>query len=343
MQRSRSRTLAWVLATAFVAYPLPVLAVHEQRLPPSPVPASAAPAESDPAALDTIELARRQGALGDMAGAIETLQPFVATHPDELEAARLLGDLYARSGNRQAAEAAYRAILARHPHDKDTHNRLGGIYAAQDRIADALAEFTASLPSAAGYAGIVAEHRRLGDLPAYERQLSAEAAMRPGDLAVQSLYGNVLRLEHKDDLALAPLMKAVRLREDCMTDNDLANVYLDQGDTQRALPLLAACLTWDPHDYAGLVNSGEAHVQLRDFDVARTYFDAAAHEVPVAPRPSSTSAISKTSTATGRRRSRSTSARSAPTRTRVKHTSTSATTTPSTRTSSWPKRRSSRA
>ena len=279
MHRTLSRTVALALAVVLGAVPLPSLAVGEQRLPPSPAPSGAATSAPD-TALTTIELARRQGSTGDVAGAIATLQPFVAAYPGELEAARLLGDLYARSGDRAAAEATYRAILVHHPGDKDTHNRLGGIYAAQDRIGDALAEFQASLPSAAGYAGIVAEHRRLGDLAGYERQLSAEAAMRPGDLAVQSLYGNVLRLERKYDLAVIPLTRALHLREDCMTESDLANLYLDQSDTRRALPLLTTCLTWDPNDYAGLVNTGEAYVQLASYDVARPFFERAAHNVP---------------------------------------------------------------
>src|SRR3981081_3161636 len=97
----------------------------------------------DPAVLDA---ARAKVAAGDTKGAIDGLAPYVASHPQDAAAGRLLGDLYFRVPDYAKAEKVWKAILAIDPTDRETHSRMGSLYAVQDRINDAMAEFQLSLP-----------------------------------------------------------------------------------------------------------------------------------------------------------------------------------------------------
>ena len=107
-------------------------------------------------------------AAGDLDGAARALAVYVAAHPEIVEPARYLGDLYYRQADFASAERIYLQVLRYHPDERATHDRLGGIYAAQDRIQDAVNEFTKSLPNPAGYGHLVDLHRRLGDLASFD-------------------------------------------------------------------------------------------------------------------------------------------------------------------------------
>ena len=96
-----------------------------------------------------------QGRRGRHPGRDRRFGPYVADHRSDVPAARLLGDLYFRVPDYARAEKVWKGIIAAQPGDKETHNRLGSLYAVQDRIDDAIAEFQKSLPSRAGYEGLV--------------------------------------------------------------------------------------------------------------------------------------------------------------------------------------------
>jgi tetratricopeptide (TPR) repeat protein len=232
--------------------------------------AVAAPAAADTAKADTvktdaasaIDSARRRVAGGDLSGAIEELAVYVAAHPKQLEPARYLGDLYYRASNVSAAESTYRAILKFAPDDRETHDRLGGIYAAQDRSDDAIAQFQASLPFASAYGHLVDVHRRIGDLPQFERSYREAADSAPFDAGAQYALGAVLRAEHRPSDAVQYLVRALNLSpRSCQTLSELGNAYLDLHEGDRAIGVLQRCLSMEPDDYPALVNLSSAYLE----------------------------------------------------------------------------------
>ncbi len=239
--------------------------------------AAAGPVEP-PSVVDT---ARARAYGGDTLGAIAELAPYVESHPDSVVAARLLGDLYFRVPNLRAAERVYRSILRTHDDDRETHNRLGGLYAAQDRVTDAIAEFTRSLPLREGFVGLVELHRRKGDFRAFERELADLADGNRFDAAAQANYANVLRITRRFAEARAYFAREYALHpHDCGAVNDLANADIDVGDIPAAITLLKGCLARVPDYYPALVNLGEAQIELGKYDDARVYLDRAVQANP---------------------------------------------------------------
>jgi tetratricopeptide (TPR) repeat protein len=106
-----------------------------------PVP----PADDAIPAID-VSHARDMATNGDAKGAIRALEPYVASHPRDLDAGRYLGDLFIVASDPTRAERAYLAILTVAPSDRQTHARLGDLYASQDRLAEAIAQYQRTLP-----------------------------------------------------------------------------------------------------------------------------------------------------------------------------------------------------
>ena len=109
------------VAAALVAVPLGPAFAGETTI------VTGAPAANDPAILDA---ARAKVAGGDTKGAIAGLAPYVADHPRDAAAGRLLGDLYFRVPDFAKAERVWKALLAIDSNDRETHSRLGALYAA---------------------------------------------------------------------------------------------------------------------------------------------------------------------------------------------------------------------
>ncbi len=230
-------------------------------------------AATDPVVLDT---ARARVANGDVTGAIAGLAPYVAQHPDDLAAGRLLGDLYFRIPEYKKAEAVWKVIVVAHPDDRETHNRLGSLYAVEDRIDDAIAEFQKSLPSREGYAGLVAAHERAGDLAQYVARIEATAQADPLDLRAWATAGQVRRLRHEYDRALEAFQHVVTLQpRSCDARVDIANALVDLGRIEPAITHLQACLQVDNNYYPAVVNMGEAYLEKNDPGRARPFLDRA--------------------------------------------------------------------
>src|SRR5665213_372949 len=163
--------------------------------------------ESDPAG--AMKTARERVAAGDLPGAIKGLATYAAAHPTELEPARLLGDLYYRSGDLGKAEDTYRGILALYPKDRETHNRLGTVLATENRIDDAISEFNASLPGTDSVGDLVALHAKKGDLPAYRAKLELLAETYPTFAAAQSELGQAYAALHRPSEAARQFRRAL--------------------------------------------------------------------------------------------------------------------------------------
>jgi spermidine synthase len=93
---------------------------------------------------------------GETQQAIEEVRRVVAAHPDHARAQNLLGAACATLGQRECAEAAFRASIGANPHDASTYVNLGTLYlqtgnpAAADVFAEALAIDPASAAARSG-------------------------------------------------------------------------------------------------------------------------------------------------------------------------------------------------
>ena len=237
---------------------------------------------SDPAG--AVDRARKSVAKGDLPGAIAALRMYAAAHPRELGPARYLGDLYYRAGDLRTAERVYSDVLKFAPADAETHDRLGGIYAAQDRVADAIDQFTRSLPETSAYDRLVDLHRRLGDLSKFEEQVRATA---DGDLtsaAAAFAIGTIFVADHRSPEAVPYLERALLLQPNsCPALAQLGVAYADLGEYADAERTIGRCIALDPNNYAANVNLGTVLVTVGRTDDARAAFDRANRVRPDGP------------------------------------------------------------
>ena len=244
--------------------------------PPATPPARAASDSSAASATAVMDSARAKVAAGDSKGAIAELAPYVAQHPLDIAAGRLLGDIYFRMPDYGKAERAWKAVIAVVPDDLETHSRLGSLYAAEDRITDAITEFQQSLPSRSGSAGLIMAHKRAGDLPRYLTDLEAATHKTPFDASVWTELGEARRALRDYDQALEAFTHAVGLRPiACGPRIDIANVLVDMHRIDPAIEHLKVCLQNDPHSYPATVNLGEAYLEKSDAVTARPLLDRA--------------------------------------------------------------------
>ncbi|MGD0051930.1 MAG: tetratricopeptide repeat protein [Vulcanimicrobiaceae bacterium] len=219
-----------------------------------------------------VDAARAKLVAGDLQGALEILVPYVAQHPRDVTAGRLLGDVYFRIPDYRRAEQAWRAVVDADPTDKPTHNRLGALYAAEDRIPDAIAEFQKSLPSEAGYAGLVSAHQRAGDLQIWIGGLEDTVARNPLNADAWSLLGHVREDLHQPDRALIAYKHASGLQpESCGSRVDLANALVALEQVDASMDELRVCLAHQPTYYPAVVDMGEAYLEKNDLTRGSSY------------------------------------------------------------------------
>jgi tetratricopeptide (TPR) repeat protein len=262
-----------VVAAALVANLAGGAAAAEPSVPPAPAAAAAAPLPDSTALLDA---ARAKVADGDTKGAIAGLAPYVAAHPEDAAAGRLLGDIYFRIPDYPRAERVWHAVLAHVPDDHETHSRLGSLYAVEDRIDDAIAEFQKSLPTRTGYEGLALAHKRAGDLADYFRNLEFATTRTPFEPQVWMDLAAARQATGEFDRAAIAYAHAAGLRPtDCGPKVDLATVLVDLHQIAPAMEQLQACLKIDPQSYPATVDLGEAYLEQRDAAGARPYLERA--------------------------------------------------------------------
>jgi Flp pilus assembly protein TadD len=216
-----------------------------------------------------ITYARELIAAGEIDDAVTQLAQFVSTHPDAVDAARFLGDLYYRQGHFDRAEAVYQQLLARNPHDKETHNRLGVVYATENRIDGAIGEFESALPGTDSIRDLVLLHLRKGDLPQYQAQMQRAADAEPNDADVQEELGEIFETIHRPGYAILYFKRALDSNPRSIAAlNGLGMSYLDLHDHATAMGFLADCLNIDLLNYACLDNMGVAKIQAGQYDDA---------------------------------------------------------------------------
>ncbi len=236
-------------------------------------PAVTEPNQGDSAVLDA---ARAKVAAGDTKGAIEGLAPYVAAHPNDAAAGRLLGDLYFRVPDYAKAEKIWKALVAAAPDDRETHSRLGALYAVEDRVGEALTQFQLSLPNRTGYAGVVLMHKRYGDLNQYLEQLRTETNLHPFDVTKWAELGEAERALHHLAASYEAFSHVAGVRPaSCAARVDVAYALVDLGRVDQAITHLNACLAIDANYYPAVVNLGEAYLEKSQYDAALPYLERA--------------------------------------------------------------------
>jgi tetratricopeptide (TPR) repeat protein len=275
-----TRSALWVLAFLALlsgALVAPALASSESIF----IPGDAHKAADQQAA---ITYAREQIAAGNIDLAVQQLAQFVASHPDAVEAARFLGDLYYRQGHFDRAEAVYKQLLVINPHDKETHNRLGVVYATENRINDAIVQFESALPGTDSIRDLVILHLRKGDLLQYLAEMQRAANDQPTDADTQEELGEIYETIHRPNDAILYFKRALDTDPRMVPAlNGLGMAYLDLHDFTTATQYLSDCLNVDLANYACLDNLGVARIQAGNYEDAMTYLRRAHRLEPERP------------------------------------------------------------
>jgi tetratricopeptide (TPR) repeat protein len=277
------RTLGFaLLAFALVVTARPAVAQTPPPLETNPDKIFAPHFASDPQG--AIRRARERIAAGDLNGAVNELEIYVAAHPSESEPLRFLGDLYYRQGKFDKAELVYQRLLHSNSHDKETHNRLGVVYATENRVDDAITQFNAALPGTDSVKDLVAMHARKGDLPMYRSEMEALARSQPTDADIQAEVGQIYAVLHQPGQAMMYYMRALDSDPSSLTAiNGLGLSYLDTHAYREAETQFKRCLQLDPTNYTCENNLGATLLQMTQLDAATPVLTRAHQMEPERP------------------------------------------------------------
>jgi tetratricopeptide (TPR) repeat protein len=231
-----------------------------------------------PPAPNAVEAARASEVDGNAGAAIVQLEPYVNAHPEDVTAARMLGDLYFRTGDVAHAQAVWLAETRRHPDDSVTHERLGSLYAARGRLNDAIGEFDKSLPLRGGLMQLIELQRRTNGLDAFVNLAQTSLRLNPDDPWHLTLYATVLEATHHPGEALQYYTRVVDLAPLASRCEERISRAVDLFDLRRdaeAITDLQQCLRSDPNDYAGLTLYAWTFLRSGDYKQARVLLDHA--------------------------------------------------------------------
>ena len=130
-----------------------------------------------PALADALGDIRTQHKQGNLAGALELADRYLAGNPDHAEARFLKGVILTDQGRHDDAIAVFTALTDDYPELPEPYNNLAAIYAAQGRYALALDALETAIRVFPNYA---TAHENLGDIhaklaaAAYEKALALD-------------------------------------------------------------------------------------------------------------------------------------------------------------------------
>ncbi|GAC1389706.1 MAG: hypothetical protein NVSMB31_05940 [Vulcanimicrobiaceae bacterium] len=264
-------SVALIFAVAFAC--LPGIALGQVTLKTDP---GVGQTDLEATPQGVIDSARAHVASGDLSGAIARLSLFVTQHPGSVAPARLLGDLYYRQGKLADAETVYKSMLFYNSNDREAHNRLGAVYATQNRIDEAIAEYTKSLPALDSIADLMRLHIRKGDVAAYRAGLERDAANYPSQSDVQGALGTAYEVQHDYPNALKYFLKELDIAPRSLSAlNHAALAYIDLGNYDKAFAVLNQCLALQRTNYACTVNLAATYLEIHDYVHGRAFLDRA--------------------------------------------------------------------
>jgi eukaryotic-like serine/threonine-protein kinase len=177
----------------------------------------------------SVSLALIRLAQGDREAASQELDNVLKLDPDNADAHRGLGDLYATGGDPARAEQEYRKAAELRPGDLDLHSQLGGLYFHLGRY---------------GEAETVYQHVITLDPTEYSSYKNLAAVYH-----MQGRYADAARA----------LQKALERKADPRVYNNLGILYLYQGLYPQALDALKEAVRLGPNDYQARGNLGDAY------------------------------------------------------------------------------------
>lgn len=191
-----------------------------------------------------VEQARAAREAGDLDNARQLLDQAVRMDASEVTAENDLADVLAEQGQLEAAEAAYRRVLARQADNPDALRGLVGVLSQTGKAAEALQLVEQLTPSQQEKVGA------LGRLRATQAMGQARAAAERGD-------DNAARVALEDALLNDPGNPWVRL--------DLARLYLKMGALNEARGVMDGLLVSNPHMPEALYASALLASEARDW------------------------------------------------------------------------------
>jgi len=205
--------------------------------------------------------------------------------PKDADALLLQGDLLHATGKREAAEQSYKKLIAAHP------SHVGGLLAlvsttiADNRLDEAntyvatVRKASPGHPMASYFQALIAF--RKNDFKAARDAIGAVLKVAPNHLPSVLLGGAVEFALGSQELAQARLKFVLeRVPANLYARRVLAASYTKAGQTQKALETLEPALKGGVKDPAILALAGEVHMQMNDFERARSYFEQASALAP---------------------------------------------------------------
>lgn len=243
---------------------------------------------------------------GDFTSALAPLRAIVQQRPDLTPARLLLADAYRGLGNLNEALAIYRQLRAADPKVPETAMLMGMVLLQQNQRAQAREAFNQALEASPNF---IPAHEQLVDLDLRENKAAA-ALERIEALALRSptaggphlLKAKIFLLQReaakaeaaraeaakdvpkatasKADVALlatkseTALLKAIELEPDAPPPYFvLARLYVETGETAKALARLQSVLDKNPKDAAALMLVGVLNDQQKNHAAARQAYE----------------------------------------------------------------------
>lgn len=232
--------------------------------------------------------------VGRIKEAVQVAQDQVKSHPDDLEAHRLLGRIYFRSlGDMQTgqqtqmlglATTEYETLVKLEPDSTENHLLLGQLYELSHESTKAEAQFKAAQGLDSGSEESLLNLARLyseqGDLQRVVSTLSALPAEDRSariELALGSTYDQL----HKPKEAAAAYQRALDDDGDNLdAQRGLANALLADGQLDAAMKQYQQIVAAEPQDAQSYIHISDIQRRKGDYDTALTTIKKAKSLVP---------------------------------------------------------------
>ncbi len=202
---------------------------------------------------EKVEQAVQQNIRGEVASAIESLEQALQEVPDDVYARQILSSAYQTHGEYEKAYEMIRGVEERQPHDSGTVGAVGSALLVLNRVAEAEQKFQRALEleprSGSARLGLARIARRRHNEQEALALLREAIEIDPGSSGPAAHHA-IGRL-HLDKRELAEARQAFQqaLEIDAMYGpgyDGLAQVLLEEGKPDEALPLLATALRYHP-------------------------------------------------------------------------------------------------
>lgn len=249
----------------------------------------------------------------------DVLQQAMKDHGDSVELLRAFAGLNARSKDAEGTEAQLRKIVELHPDDYKARADLGDLYIALKKFAEAKEVFEGIRRDApqvpAGYLKLSQLYYAQGDKEkslgalreGYEKNPDSSALLeqlvkfhlaqkqfdqalnicqtrlqvQPADPFAFNMLGIVQTSKKDYAAAETAFMKAIELAPDWQPpQNSLANIYLLQGNEDKAIEKLQSSLSLNPRNPTAYVTLGAIYERKKQTDKAIEVYEQAITAIP---------------------------------------------------------------